>query len=91
MEPTINLYKPLAYLNIEKIYVFKTCTFIHSVLLGNKKSNLIFKSVEILHSHETRQIKQLQTCCIKTNIGKNSVLYKGLIMYNSLPVQIKKI
>lgn len=91
LEPTINLYRPNKYLDINNLYNVKICIFIHSLILKYKISNITFKIVNDLHTHNTRQTNFLQTIKISSNFGKRSLLYNGIILYNNIPQQIKTI
>ena len=91
LEPTINLYKPLGYLNLEDLYKAKICIFIHSMILKTKITNIYLKEINVLHNHQTRQENMLQTIRFKSNIGQKSLIYNGIINYNKLPKELKKI
>lgn len=91
LEPTINLYKPLGYFDINNLYKLKTCIFIHSLILREKNSNIQINMVNDLHTYNTRQIKLLQTIPIKSNFGMRSLMYIGIKIYNKLPTNIKEI
>lgn len=89
LEPTKNLYNPLKYLKIENIYKLKICIFIHSVLINKKNSNINLDKRSELHKHYTRQINLLNTVDVKSNFGKKSILYIGILIYNELPIKLK--
>ena len=51
LEPTINLYKPLGYLNLENLYKVKLGIFIYSMILKTKITNNYLKEINVLHNH----------------------------------------
>lgn len=90
LEPTRNLYKPRQLLDINTIYKFKVLNFIHSVIYNYKHSNLNFEVNSHKHEHITRQTDMLIPIKIKSDMGKRSILYNGIILYNELPARLKK-
>ena len=44
-----------------------------------------------VHNHNTRSNKKLHKPCVKTNLRKLSISFKGVDIYNSLPSDLKNI
>lgn len=91
LEPSVNLYKPYGYLNLNGLYKLKTCIFIKSINEGNKNSNITLKKKNSIHQHNTRENNHFIPKSIKSNFGKRSILHNGILNYNSLPENIKVI
>ena len=70
LQPTLNLYKPLGYLNLENLYVIKTCIFIYSLIIHKKKLYIQLDTINTLH--QTRQSNMYQTIKFKSNRKKNT-------------------
>ena len=54
-------------------------------------SKNIFRTNEEVHNHNTRSNKKLHKPCVKTNLRKLSISFKGVDVYNSLPSDLKNI
>lgn len=51
----------------------------------------IFRTHEEVHNHNTPSNKKLHKPCVKTNLRKLSISFKGVDIYNSLPSDLKYI
>lgn len=91
LEPTENLYKTKGFLDITNLYKLKTCVLLHFINLKEKHSNITLTQINVLHNHATRQNDNIKTPTIKSNFGKRSILYDGIIIYNNLPRNLKSI
>ena len=91
LEPTANLYAPKKLLDITNIYKYKICYYIFSVLHKQKHSNTTFTYNNLVHNHSTRQINNLALIDIKSNLGKKSVHFQGIQVYNNLPQNLKSL
>ena len=54
-------------------------------------SKNIFRTNEEVHNHNTRSNEKLHNPCVKTNLRKLSINFKGVDVYNSLPSDLKNI
>lgn len=91
LEPTINLYTPKNLLDITRLYKYKICCYIFSVIHKQKHSNITFTKNNSIHIHNTRQINDFALINVKSNFGKKSVYFRGIQIYNSLPEDLKSV
>jgi len=61
------------------------------MILKTKISNIYSKEIHLLHNHQTRQGNMLQTIKFKSNIGKKSLLFNGVINKMNYQKKFKKI
>lgn len=85
LEPTTNLYRPKQLLDIDRIYKYKICCYIFSVLHKKKHSNINFVVNNTIYEHNTRQLNHLSLLNINSNYGRKSVYFQGIRTYNNLP------
>lgn len=89
LEPTINLYTPKNFLNINNLYRYKICCYIFSVIKKKKHSNITFTNNSTIHRHHTRQTNSLFLINVNSNFGKKSVHFRGIQTFNKLPDSLK--
>ena len=64
------------------------CHYYHNSLLPSSFYELYSKTNEI-HKYNTRQAQEYRTPFCRTNIRLNNILFKGFLILNSLPSNIK--
>jgi hypothetical protein len=64
--------------------------YIYQLIMFVKKNNELYVTNDTIHNHNTRQNKNLHQPEANLTQYQNGVLYKGTIMYNSLPTYIKE-
>jgi len=50
-----------------------------------------FKITAILHDHDTRAAVNYSQLCARTNIRKQAIMVRGPLLWNVIPVSLKKI
>ena len=80
------------FLSVEKRYDYLSVNMMYNIFYERAPSYLCnFKKVENLHSHNTRSSKMSYVPAdIKTQ-GKETFMYNGAKLWNSLPISIKSI
>ena len=78
-------------MDIDRIYKYKICCYIFSVINKKKHSNANFTVNNNIYEHNTGQFNHLSLINIKSNYGKKSVYDQGIKIYNSLPTDLKNI
>ena len=77
-----------------------TCLFYNVLIFGKVNYyhdklpaffNNFFITNNALHSHNTRSVSQIHIEFNRTNYGKFSIRYRGAIVWNSLPSEIRNI
>lgn len=82
-----SLFPTLKILNIPCLYIFETIVFI-KYYLGSTSAYQLNSSV---HSHRTRNDKNIHVSYARTSAYQKSVLHRGTQLYNHLPGSIKLI
>jgi Reverse transcriptase (RNA-dependent DNA polymerase) len=87
---TVELYNETKKFNLNSMNFVALCTLIYRVV-----NNLIKNDFELIfnrefHRHNTRQAINLHIDFRRTNMGKMSILTKGVNYYNELPKNIKQ-
>lgn len=89
--PIKTMLEVLNFMNVKQRIIFRTLDFIYK--MKNKKTALYLcdkvKYVNNVHSHNTRQNGDFFIETAKTSLLNNTLLYKGLNMFNALPTEIK--
>lgn len=80
----MNINQRLVYLNV--VFIYK---IIHK-LLPEYMFNKI-KFVRDIHQYNTRSVNDIYVMRAKKTSTQNSLFYKGLVLYNSLPMSLKSI
>ena len=83
------LYKKYNILTLKQININESAQMTHKILNGNINIDIKFIKNSDIHEHNTRARHQLHISKIKTNIKRDSFLYKASIIYNNLPTDIK--
>lgn len=92
LEPTANLYRPKRLLDINNLYKYKICCYIHSVIYKKKHSNITFTRNN-LNTHNTRHNSNnnLFVKSVKSNFARKSVYFQGIKTFDNLPENLKLI
>ena len=85
------LFDNLKILNVYQINYYTIAMLMRQFSNNQLPNSLknIFRTNEQVHSHNTRSNKKLHKPCIKTNLKKLSISFKGVDIYNSLPSDLK--
>lgn len=88
--PTIQLYRETKQLNIKQLYIYNTCVLIYKIIHKMIHSQLIFTKNRdhVKYNMLTRNANKLHTIHPRTNLGKTTILYEGVKLYNNLPNNI---
>lgn len=86
--PTNQLYSE-TLLQLSQLNKFEICVFFYKVINGRLKCNFTLISVSQVHNHNTRQRTHLHVHPSRTSMARDSVISKGIQLYNSLPQSIK--
>ena len=78
-------------LSVKQTITFNTMTFIYKILHGQLPVHLSEYCIYVrdIHQHMTRNRNDLYITTVRTNYGQNDLYHKGMVMYNSLPEEIK--
>ena len=92
-EETRPLFESLEILNIFELNTYLTAVFMYSYYHDKLPAffNNFFITNDNLHSYNTRSVRQIHIEFNRTNYGKFSMRYRGAIVWNSLPSEIRKI
>ena len=89
--------KPL-FDNLKILNVYQVNYYTIAILMKKFSNNQlpissknIFRTYEEVHNRKTRSNKKLHKPCVKTNLRKLSISFKGVDVYNSLPSDLKNI
>ena len=89
--PTEQLYKKFNITSLSNIYNIQICKFFHQIINSNRHSSIVINSRNNIHSHSTRFCNNLETLLPQNNTGLNSLLFKGISVYNKLPDHLKNL
>ena len=92
-EETRPLFESLEILNIFELNTYLTAVFMYSYYHDKLPAffNNFFITNDNLHSYNTRSVREIHIEFNRTNYGKFSMRYRGAIVWNSLPSEIRKI
>ena len=95
-DDTKPLFQSLKILNIYQLNTYLTAVFVYSYYHYKLPAffNNFFITNDALHSnnsHNTRSMSQIQIEFNRTNYGKFSIRYRGAVVWNSLPSEIRNI
>ena len=86
-------YRHLGILKLNDLYIYEIakfmCQYVHNMLPS--QFNNYFSFTHNIHSHETRNStsKAMTLTCYSTNRNQNSIKYKGVKIWNSIPSHLK--
>lgn len=83
------LYTKFNIRNLENIYKLQVCNFIHAVIKKDKHSSTTFVARNNVHNYNTRTNNHLERMKIRSNMGQNSIYYKGITVYNNIPASLR--
>ena len=92
-DDTRPLFESLKILNIHQLNTYLRAVFMYSYYHDKLPAffNNFFITNNALHSHNTRSVSQIHIEFNRTNYGKFSIRYRGAIVWNSLPSEIRNI
>ena len=92
-DDTRPLFESLKILNIYQLNTYLKAVFMYSYYRDKLPAffNNFFISNDALHSHNTRSVSRIHIEFNRTNYGKFSIRYRGAIVWNSLPSEIRNI
>ena len=92
-DDTKPLFRSLKILNIYQLNTYLTAVFMYSYYHDKLPAlfNNFFITNEALHSYNTRSMSQIHIEFNRTNYGKFSRRYRGAVVGNSLPSEIRNI
>ena len=93
LTPTNALHKDINILQVKDMYSWYIALFVRDCLYKDKIEifHKYYESRNSVHSHETRNRKQLIEPRYRTDIGFTTVKSKGSKIWNKLPAEIKKL
>lgn len=91
MTPTRDMLKELQWLPVRELLLFNTLVFIHKIKIGQAPQYLLNKVTYTseIHQYNTRHREHFYIPRVDQERSQNSLYFKGLSKYNSLPVDIK--
>ena len=87
--PTNQLYSNIV-LPISNIHKYEICVFFYKVVHKRVKCNFALIAVSDMHNHNTRQRSLLHVLFTRTSSARDSIIAKGIHLYNSLPHNIRE-
>lgn len=87
--PTADLYNLFRIRSIKSINEYQTSMFINQVLNSKRHSCLKFTYRNDVHDHSTRANAEVNLPQVNSQMGMNSISYRGVHLYNRLPNSIK--
>ena len=93
LTPTNALHKDINILQVKDMYSWYIALFVRDCLYKDKIEifHKYYESRNSVHSHETRNRKQVIEPTYRTDIGFTTVKSKGSKIWNKLPEEIKKL
>lgn len=88
--PSVELYSE-STLSIRSLCKYNMMIHIYKVRNNLIKTNVVLFNVSDVHSHNTRQQNSIFVNCPRTQYGWKNLFYQGIIMYNSLPNEMKSL
>jgi len=92
---TTDLYNTYFTLPLQLMHTYQILVFMHRYVHHRNELPVIFSTYfeenKLIHHHDTRHKHDFHTHLVHTEFGKRSIKYKGCILWNSLPVDIKAI
>lgn len=89
LTPTEQLYIDTKTLPLKNLIEFETILLIFKLKLNLIRNNYFLQTARDVHSYNTRSASNFKTEFYRTSSGQNNALYKGLLMFNGLPEQLK--
>lgn len=86
------LFQELNLLNLGNIYTIEVAKFMYKYVQKELPKIFldIYASSNLIHAHNTRQVEHFRPTINRLNTSLRSILYKGPIIWNSLPVDIRQ-
>ena len=90
-EPLQEAYIRLKLFTIRSLYKIETVKFIKLFTEGKLPAEFTDIAVPISHHHDTRSANQhnYQLPPARTDLGKSSIKFQGIQVWNNLPLQLK--
>lgn len=81
----------LGFMSINQRLVYQNIIFIYKILSGMLPDYMLNKItfVRDIHKYDTRSASNIYVPTARTSATQNSLFYKGLVLYNSLPSYIR--
>ena len=90
---TAELYKTYYTLPVQLLHNYQILIFMHKYVHHRFKLPLVFCEYfdenKLIHRHDTRQKENFHTYVVNTEIGKRAIKFKGSMLWNNLPADIK--
>jgi len=88
-----NIYTEQSILNLNQTYTYEVSKFMHTICTNRNPDAFNNYFIPIAHSHSTRNSfnSQFTLPQPRTNFGKRSICYKGVIIWSKIPPDIKNI
>ena len=92
-DDTRPLFQSLKILNIYQLITYLTVVFMYSYYHDKCPAffNNFFITNDALHSYNTRSMSRIHIEFNRTNYGKFSIRYRGAVVWNSPPSEIRNI
>lgn len=91
LHPSNLLYSPKTTPSLRSLNQFLSIMYIFNIKHDYIKHNFTLKTVSTVHSHNTRSSENYYILFYRTNKGLNSIISKGLRLFNNLPQNIKNL
>lgn len=92
LHPTISLYTDhTSIMPLKKIFMIRLITLIFQIKNGYIKHNFELSYRNDVHRYPTRQSDFINIDRWNTNTGQNTIMSRGVHMFNNLPMNIKNI
>ena len=90
---TSNLFYNLNLLKQPEIYELRLATIMYKINNGTWSSNLKLQKLDLIHSYKTRLATKQNYSLpqVKTNIGRNSFVYRGPKIWSEISTDVKKL
>jgi len=89
------LYRTYSTLPIHLLHNYQLLVFIHKYVHQRTKLPAVFSTYleenKLVHHYNTRQKEDFHTNVVQSEMGKRAVKYKGSLLWNNLPAELKEI
>ena len=91
--PSSPLFSQLGLLKLKEVYILQIGKLMYNQMKRNNLSYSTITSLFTAHTHNTRSARNLNCFVpsVYTNLGKTSFNYQGPKIWNSLPIELKKL
>jgi len=92
--PNIELYKTYSTLPVDLLYNFQILIFMHKYVYHRDQLPSVYSSYfeenTLIHHPNTGQKHEFHISSVSYEYGKRTIRYKGIKLWNNLPVDIKE-